>query len=155
MKLSIISCILLFTLLTPIWGRVREQKIIKKYHLITLAEVNFYKAVGFCRSIGMHLVSISSEEESERLTQQIKIEGLEANDFWTSGSKLAGNGTWEWVGIGKPVIFTNWSTGEPSNPDEQCIIIKGNSGDPNEAQKWNDASCDQKSHFICEKYERK
>lgn len=128
----------------------------------------------------MQLVSITSKEESDRIKKQAKDEGnlctyilyakmqnimddcilstdflsisigQDYNFFWTSGTKL-GFDSWQWMGIGKQVKFTDWSTGEPNNlkdSNENCIHLYGASS--KEAGRWNDVPCDCEYYFICE-----
>ncbi|XP_031620457.1 hepatic lectin-like isoform X2 [Contarinia nasturtii] len=128
-----------------------KHKVVKKYHFM-MFKANWHKALLHCRSLGMNLVSISSKEENEQVIQKIKDEGYAGSVFWTSGTKLGDNVTWEWAGNGKRVTFTNWAPGEPNNhgDDENCILSSESVWGPNSTQKWNDDTCDYECPFICE-----
>ncbi|XP_031631994.1 hepatic lectin-like [Contarinia nasturtii] len=146
MKRSVIASILLFVLIGPIYGQMFYPKhaITKKYHLIKFA-ATWHGALSHCHSIGMHLVSISSQAENNRITKQLKDEGYGGGRIWTSGTRLSDDVTWEWMGNGKRMNFTDWGKGQPSNDhnSEKCMEIYG-------SYKWNDCSCDRKNYFICE-----
>jgi hypothetical protein len=63
----------------------------------------------------MHLASISSQEENDKLEKHIKDFGLGHEHFWTSGTDQGEEGTFFWMANGRPVTFENWNTGEPNN----------------------------------------
>lgn len=138
-------------------------------------QTSWYKAFQHCRYLGMNLISISSQEENDRIEQQIQDEGnkcsntelLDFNnlisivfsghddkDFWTSGTKLGNGQTYNWMGNGKLVQYSNWALGQPDNhlwgdEYENCInIIYKKAG--RDGLKWNDATCESNFHFICE-----
>lgn len=63
----------------------------------------------------MHLASISSQEENDRLEKHIKDFGLGHEHFWTSGTDQGEEGTFFWMANGRPITFENWNVGEPNN----------------------------------------
>lgn len=63
----------------------------------------------------MHLASIASQEENDRLEKHIKDFGLGHEHFWTSGTDQAEEGTFFWMANGRPITFENWNVGEPNN----------------------------------------
>lgn len=137
-------------------------------------------AFSHCRSMDMNLVSITSKEENDRIIKQIRDEGdfyskllkfkkifhhfrdlftffigHEDKDFWTSGTKLGNDDDYQWLSIGKPVKFTDWGHGQPSNSsrenqNESCIHICRVTRGSRVALKWNDHLCSAKLYFICE-----
>lgn len=54
------------------------------------------------------------------------------------------------MGNGKSVKFTDWTSGEPSNSNnnEHCLLILKVARDGD--LKWNDGTCESNLHFICE-----
>lgn len=63
----------------------------------------------------MHLASIASQEENDRLEKHIKDFGLGHEHFWTSGTDQGEEGTFFWMANGRPITFENWNVGEPNN----------------------------------------
>ncbi|KAF4529166.1 hypothetical protein B566_EDAN017500, partial [Ephemera danica] len=83
-----------------------------------------------------------------RLKKSALLCSLTDNHFWISGHKI-GRSTWLWIN-GDIILFTDWATGQPSDPyTEHCINIMNN--------KWNDEDCDYYDSstygFICEERE--
>lgn len=59
---------------------------------------------------------------------------------------------WQWTFTNAPPNFTNWNIGEPNGgTNEWCAEMYGGwlTG------LWNDAPCDQRNQYICEKEEDK
>lgn len=79
------------------------------------SQANWYRASQYCRYHGMHLASIASQEENDRLEKHIKDFGLGHEHFWTSGTDQAEEGTFFWMANGRPITFENWNVGEPNN----------------------------------------
>ena len=88
---------------------------IKYYHSFFALQANWYRASQYCRYHGMHLASIASQEENDRLEKHIKDFGLGHEHFWTSGTDQAEEGTFFWMANGRPITFENWNVGEPNN----------------------------------------
>ncbi|CAK8673207.1 unnamed protein product [Clavelina lepadiformis] len=105
-----------------------------------------------CQSIGGDLASINTPEEQAFLfaattllptVSEMWIGGSDWND-WNDLAGLVANG-WEWSD-GSPFNYLNWNDGEPNNADtENCVELYVSSG------RWNDQSCEDYRHFICEK----
>ncbi|XP_055312725.1 C-type lectin 37Db [Sitodiplosis mosellana] len=128
-----------------------KHRVIKKYHLMTLAPVNWFRALHHCRFLGMNLASITSLEENNQIIQQIKIEGHERKHFWLSGTKLGFNDGYHWMGNGKTLTFTNWGGLQPDNlPNEDCLQIWNVGDGPIDDSMWNDRNCSHDLYFICE-----
>lgn len=75
--------------------------------------------------------------------------GHEEKLFWTSGINLGFN-SYQWMGNGKSVMYTDWASGEPnnSNNNEHSLLIWKVVQDGD--LKWNDGTCDSNLNFICE-----
>ncbi|XP_067646283.1 uncharacterized protein tfc isoform X2 [Eurosta solidaginis] len=125
----------------------------KRYYLGIFFKANWFKAAQYCRYHGMHLVSISSQEENDRLEKHIRDFGLGHEHFWTSGTDLADEGNYFWMANGRPITFTNWNAGEPNNfryengEEENCMELWNRDG---KGLKWNDSPCSFETYFVCE-----
>ncbi|XP_046471995.1 C-type lectin 37Db-like [Neodiprion pinetum] len=125
----------------------------KRYYLGIFFKANWYRASQYCRYHGMHLASISSQEENDRLEKHIKDYGLGHEHFWTSGTDQAEEGVFFWMANGRPVTFENWNIGEPNNfryengEEEHCLELWNRDG---KGLKWNDSPCSFETFFVCE-----
>ncbi|XP_055376702.1 uncharacterized protein LOC129608924 [Condylostylus longicornis] len=125
----------------------------KRYYLGIFFKANWFKAAQYCRYHGMHLSSISSQEENDRLEKYIRDFGLGHEHFWTSGTDLADEGNFFWMANGRPITFTNWNAGEPNNfryengEEENCLELWNRDG---KGLKWNDSPCSFETYFVCE-----
>ncbi|XP_037033632.1 low affinity immunoglobulin epsilon Fc receptor-like [Bradysia coprophila] len=125
----------------------------KRYYLGVFFKANWYKAAQYCRFHGMHLASISSQEENDNLEKHIKDFGFGNDHFWTSGTDLADEGNFFWMANGRPITFTNWNAGEPNNfryengEEENCMELWNRDG---KGLKWNDSPCSFETYFVCE-----
>ncbi|CAD7083037.1 unnamed protein product, partial [Hermetia illucens] len=125
----------------------------KRYYLGIFFKANWFKAAQYCRFHGMHLASISSQEENDRLEKHIRDFGLGHEHFWISGTDLADEGHFFWMANGRPITFTNWNAGEPNNfryengEEENCLELWNRDG---KGLKWNDSPCSFETYFVCE-----
>jgi hypothetical protein len=147
--------------------------------LIPPLQANWFRAAQYCRFHGMHLASISSQEENDRLEKHIRDFGMEFNSefnklniinflplslplfilglgnehFWTSGTDLADEGNFFWMANGRPLTFTNWNAGEPNNfryeNGEEENCLELWNRD-GKGLKWNDTPCSFETYFVCE-----
>ncbi|XP_043477736.1 low affinity immunoglobulin epsilon Fc receptor-like isoform X1 [Leptopilina heterotoma] len=125
----------------------------KRYYLGIFFKANWYRASQYCRYHGMHLASISSQEENDRLEKHIKDFGLANEHFWTSGTDQGEEGIFFWMANGRPITFENWNVGEPNNfryengEEEHCLELWNRDG---KGLKWNDSPCSFETYFVCE-----
>ncbi|XP_068918298.1 uncharacterized protein tfc isoform X4 [Tenebrio molitor] len=125
----------------------------KRYYLGIFFKANYFRATQYCRFHGMHLASITSQEENDKLEKYIKDFGLGHEHFWTSGTDLADEGHFFWMSTGRPITFTNWNAGEPNNfqyengEEENCLELWNRDG---KGLKWNDSPCSFETYFVCE-----
>ncbi|CAG9839320.1 unnamed protein product [Diabrotica balteata] len=125
----------------------------KRYYLGIFFKANYYRATQYCRFHGMHLASITSQEENDKLEKHIKDSGFGHEHFWTSGTDLAEEGKFFWMSTGRPITFTNWNAGEPNNfeyengEQENCLELWNRDG---KGLKWNDSPCSFETYFVCE-----
>jgi len=128
----------------------------KRYYLGIFFKANYFRATQYCRFHGMHLASINSQEENDKLEKYIKDFGLGHEHFWTSGTDLAQEGQFFWMSTGRPITFTNWNAGEPNNfqyengEEENCMELWNRDG---KGLKWNDSPCSFETYFVCETHE--
>ncbi|XP_039755583.1 low affinity immunoglobulin epsilon Fc receptor [Pararge aegeria] len=125
----------------------------KRYYLGIFFKANWFKAQQYCRFHGMHLASISSQEENDRLEKYVRESGYGREHFWTSGTDLAEEGNFFWMANGRPLTFVNWNAGEPNNfryengEEENCLELWNRD---DKGLKWNDSPCSFETYFICE-----
>ncbi|XP_059053711.1 uncharacterized protein LOC131847998 [Achroia grisella] len=125
----------------------------KRYYLGIFFKANWFKAQQYCRFHGMHLASISSQQENDKLEQYVKDSGYGREHFWTSGTDLAEEGNFFWMANGRPLTFVNWNAGEPNNfryengEEENCLELWNRD---DKGLKWNDSPCSFETFFICE-----
>ncbi|XP_077290247.1 brevican core protein triforce isoform X2 [Arctopsyche grandis] len=125
----------------------------KRYYLGIFFKANWFKAAQYCRFHGMHLASISSQEENDKLEKYVRDSGYGNEHFWTSGTDLAEEGNFFWMSSGRPITFTNWNAGEPNNfryengEEENCLELWNRDG---KGLKWNDSPCSFETFFVCE-----
>ncbi|XP_053606567.1 mannose-binding protein C isoform X1 [Plodia interpunctella] len=125
----------------------------KRYYLGIFFKANWFKAQQYCRFHGMHLASISSQQENDKLEQYVKDSGYGREHFWTSGTDLAEEGNFFWMANGRPLTFVNWNAGEPNNfryengEEENCLELWNRD---DKGLKWNDSPCSFETYFICE-----
>ncbi|XP_014207841.1 macrophage mannose receptor 1-like [Copidosoma floridanum] len=140
-------------ILIRLWDNVAEKATGCPDYLGIFFKANWYRASQYCRYHGMHLASINSQEENDKLEKHIRDFGLGHEHFWTSGTDQAEEGTFFWMANGRPVTFENWNTGEPNNfryennEEEHCLELWNRDG---KGLKWNDSPCSFETYFVCE-----
>ncbi|XP_072396187.1 C-type lectin mosGCTL-7-like isoform X2 [Diabrotica undecimpunctata] len=122
-------------------------------YIVLLLYANFFKALQFCRQQGMHLLSISSQQENDGIGKFIYDNGLAKGHYWTSASDQVGDGQWVWLSTGQNMIYMNWYPGQPSgqnshNTSEHCVEAR-HWANPS-GFTWNDINCLSELYFICE-----
>lgn len=83
-----------------------------------------------CKDIGGHLISITSQGESEEIAKYIN----ENNRYWIGLSDTAKEGTFVWSS-GESFSYNNWSAGQPDNSNNEDYIELWQS---NKINSWND-----------------
>lgn len=69
-----------------------------------------------CEELGGHLVTITSAHEQSVINGIIGKGNRES--YWIGASDAVTEGTFRWV-TGEPFSYTNWSTGEPNNDENE------------------------------------
>jgi len=111
------------------------------------------RAIGYCESIGGHLVTITSAEEQNEVYNNYVKNGAN-NMYWIGGHRVGTTNSFAWV-TGEKWEYTNWDPGEPNGDgDENCVQMFRRLG------KWNDGEDNgdprlpyyslENTGFICE-----
>ncbi|XP_064367782.1 C-type lectin domain family 4 member F-like isoform X2 [Dromaius novaehollandiae] len=118
-----------------------------KIYYFSTDRKSWQDAEDFCVSKRSHLASITSAEEQEYLAGQVGSRG-----HWIGLTDAGTEGTWRWVGgteYSQNMSF--WAPGQPDNWQEasggreDCAHLQ-----PEDSNLWNDGSCAQSLHWICE-----
>ncbi|XP_055765493.1 C-type lectin domain family 4 member E-like isoform X2 [Salvelinus fontinalis] len=101
-----------------------------------------------CLERGADLVIVNSDMEQEFLF------GL-SKGAWIGLTDSVSEGTWKWVD-GTPLTISYWHSqqpdngrDDPKNGEEDCVELNTETWRP--AKAWNDQSCLDNRHWICEK----
>ena len=108
------------------------------------------EAEAFCRALGGHMATLTSEEENQFVHSFMWNEGFTTAYFGLEDEER--DHTWEWVS-GEPVEYTNWDPGEPSYSGRErygMYFYKHTTGTWNDAHFYEDAEVDPGCSFICE-----
>ncbi|XP_076149996.1 uncharacterized protein LOC143133914 [Alosa pseudoharengus] len=102
-----------------------------------------------CKERGADLVVINSREEQNFVVDfGRKMENI----LWMGATDHDREGVWQWVD-GTPVLTGYWINNQPDNglmgEDEDCVALQP--ARYNSLKTWDDAPCDLKLHWICEK----
>jgi hypothetical protein len=113
-----------------------------RYRLV-LRESTWEDAQKHCEELGGHLASVTSQAESEVVSDLVLKAGVDA---WIGATDAQKEAVWKWV-TGEPFDFTNWYKGEPNNKhnDEHCAMVCGWTG-----TQWNDYSGNTIRPYVCE-----
>jgi len=101
----------------------------------------------FCESIGAKLFEPKSAKVFTDIVKLAKLKRL--SQFWLGIQDKTKEGKFTYSSDGTPIVFEHWLDdrffGETPNNwrNEDCVQIKSG--------KFNDASCEQKFAFVCEK----
>uniref|UniRef100_A0A1W7R8M8 Putative salivary c-type lectin n=1 Tax=Aedes albopictus TaxID=7160 RepID=A0A1W7R8M8_AEDAL len=124
----------------------------KKYFIPNF-KANWHKALEFCISLDMNLVTVESRQEHDDLVKFVQKTDKFSNAtrFWLGASDLAEEGVYTWVLNSRLATFTNWAEGEPTgNDSENCVEMIHNTY-VNRVWTWNDIDCRGfQAYFICE-----
>ncbi|XP_065349729.1 lectin subunit alpha-like [Cloeon dipterum] len=126
-----------------------------KYYIST-DDLSWHLAGKFCKSVGMELASVESEEENTAIYHAIvnttneSYKGERTVHYWTSGTDLDSEGHFYWSATGEDIgaLFTLFAENQPDNADgkENCLQLCNES----DTFRWHDEDCSTKLKFICE-----
>ncbi|XP_053661881.1 C-type lectin 37Db-like [Anopheles marshallii] len=163
-KLQIVFLLVLLTVLklsaqeSDITFGVFRQK---EYYFSNSFKLNWFKAVEYCRSRGMYLLSIRNAEEREAVIEYLTSTGYPKTHktlyAWISANDLGEEGEFHWASTGERVNYQNWSETEPNDykiddcTGEDCAILEyWSEGGANYNYTFNDRSCMREFLFLCE-----
>lgn len=114
--------------------------------------LNWYQAMNYCRSRGMYLIDIPTNDEEQRVLKIINDKNF-TQSYWTSGTDLGSEGKFYWMTTGAEVFYNNFRANEPNNREyhshfeEHCIEMRKPYN-----YLWNDLGCSRELHVICREY---
>ncbi|XP_050091171.1 C-type lectin 37Db-like [Anopheles aquasalis] len=133
----------------------------KRYHFSTSFKLNWFKAMQYCRTRGMFLLSVRNPQEREAIIEYLYGTGYikthQSLMIWTSANDLGEEGEFYWSTTGEHVTYSNWSPGESNNAEfddctnENCAVLEywAHRGAAYN-YTFDDRSCKYEYHFICE-----
>ncbi|XP_062990539.1 C-type lectin lectoxin-Thr1-like [Elgaria multicarinata webbii] len=107
------------------------------------------EAEDVCQSLGTHLVSIQSKQESCHLRKYL-TKFLPNGDVWIglhNPQKTPGSAFWQWTDS-LALKHSAWNPGQPNNyanTGEFCAELWKST----DFKKWNDEMCNRKNSFVC------
>ncbi|XP_049541910.1 C-type lectin 37Db-like [Anopheles darlingi] len=133
----------------------------KSYYFSDSFKLNWFKAMEYCRTRGMFLLSVRNPQEREAVIEYLGSTGYTKTHkglwAWMSANDLGEEGEFYWSTTGERVTYPNWSDTEPNNfkiddcTNEDCAILEyWSEGGANYNYTFNDRSCMREFHFICE-----
>ncbi len=124
-------------------GTTHRYRIFKGVH-------RWVEAEAFCRALGGHLATLTSQEENLFVHGFMMDSGFTTAYFGLEDEER--DHTWEWV-TGEPVEYLNWDSGEPSYSGRErygMYFYKHLKGTWNDSHFYEDAEVDPGCSFICE-----
>ncbi|XP_038072839.1 echinoidin-like [Patiria miniata] len=111
--------------------------------------MDWHSAQGHCKGLDhkANLVSLNTAGEEDFILHMWAEKGSRYDRLWVGFNDLDWEGHYKWVGINKPLDYTNWLREQPNNygHSQDCGAIHTISG------YWNDETCTRKYAFICER----
>merc|ERR1711973_274945 len=126
---------------------------------------SFTEALEECHAMDAYLVEIESKAEDDFIIEKALSLVSSTNDgldYWIGAKDSDGNGVWNWVTSGNPLIYTNWWS-DPGRLNSTCVqLLKNGMTNPKKldsfywtmaAGNYKDEDCkgDGDNAFICEK----
>ena len=124
-------------------GSTHRYRIFKGVH-------RWVEAEAFCRALGGHLATLTSEEENQFVHSFMRGSGNTTAYFGLVDEER--DHVWEWV-TGEPVEYLNWDSGEPSYSGRErygMYFYKHIQGTWNDSHFYEDDEVDPGCSFICE-----
>jgi hypothetical protein len=83
-------------------------------YFISNAAFSWLDALADSRANGLHMATVTSQEENDLIVNGLFANGLEYSNPWIGFSDAEAEGDWKWVTC-EAYSFTNWHAGEPNN----------------------------------------
>uniref|UniRef100_A0A8C8Z581 C-type lectin domain family 4 member A n=1 Tax=Prolemur simus TaxID=1328070 RepID=A0A8C8Z581_PROSS len=96
-----------------------------------------------CSRMEAHLLVINTKDEQDFINRNLDKQSA----YFVGLSDPEGQGRWQWVDqtpYNKSTTF--WLPGEPSNPNERCVVLQTRSS----SWGWNDVPCVESQRSVCE-----
>ena len=116
------------------------------YYAFINKKMNWEAAQAYCETFGGHLVTLTSDGESEFVSSIRTMNLAFTTNVWIGATDKGSEGNWKWVTGEKFSSFVNWSSGEPSNSSGNEHYAHLSSG----TKSWNDNDVGESFYFICE-----
>lgn len=99
-----------------------------------------------CVKRGGHLACISSKAENDMVMAEVRKRKMGV-EVWIGLNDIDCEGNWKCVGS-----YMNFMRGEPNGARrENCVMTYSGTKYPQYAGKWNDAPCNNKYQYVCQK----
>ncbi|XP_006914731.1 C-type lectin domain family 4 member A isoform X2 [Pteropus alecto] len=111
-------------------------------YFISNESKNWAESVKNCSGMKAHLLVINSKDEQDFISKKLDKKAA----YYMGLSDPEGTRDWQWVDqtpYNKSATF--WHQGEPSSPDERCVILNARSS----KWGWNDVPCEPLQRSIC------
>ncbi|XP_064538364.1 C-type lectin 37Db-like [Drosophila montana] len=128
------------------------EKIGSKYYYIEQKiMVSWFEAAHKCRQLGAQLINLRHHRDFDNITNHLENSNLaasEANRFWLDINDLSVEDQFQSLTTGINITFAYWEANQPDDFDnEDCVELRYK----RKRFVMNDASCDTKKYFICQK----
>ncbi|XP_060075726.1 perlucin-like protein [Ylistrum balloti] len=105
---------------------------------------NWQSAQSTCLSLHATLAKASTPALNDVLKREAKARG---DTFWIGGHDRFEENTWEWIGDGSLITYTDWGPDQPNDvrAGQDCLelLMKFQF-------RWNDRECTESQRYICE-----
>merc|ERR1711973_636889 len=124
------------------------------YHFSRAWPMTYDKAASYCINMGMHSarkIAIIAEPTNSLIQERLKIvaSNMKLGDLWIGGreyEKYGGEGAWRWEAPVRPLTYTNWAPGKPSDHNHlNCLILSAEND-----YQWVDEDCERGIRPICQ-----
>ncbi|XP_037807838.1 lectin subunit alpha-like [Lucilia sericata] len=131
------------------YGKIYTTSDNKQYYIDAEQEYTWFDGLSRCLKMNMNLVSIETEQKSEKINQLV-METFGRNiKLWVGGvmTHYHDGRQYIWTHTGQPFTYSFWSGANPDfeTNSEYCVQIGWGYN-----MEWNDKSCDSRLGYICE-----